>query len=197
MDETLLTFILAITAYFLGSISFSYIITKKVAGKDIRNIDIKNAGAYNVALNVGKKYGIIVGILDALKTLVIVLVGSLIGLSPINTIIAASLGIVGHCFPIFHNFYGGKGAASAIGIFAYYIPFELLISLIPAVIIALTIHKLGTTPIFIIGFSPIISIITKRPASIILALTYIALLTGILNAIIIIAKREKKVMAER
>lgn len=193
--EIYLTVILAIVAYFAGSISFSYILTKKATGKDIRNIHLKTAGALNVILNIGQKIGIIVGLLDFLKTLVIVIIGRLIGLSPVNTIVAASFGIIGHCFPIFHKFYGGKGAASVIGIFIYFIPLELIISAIPALLIACTIlHRIGTSPIFFIGFSPIMAYLFNRPLSLVLAVTYVTLLTGIINAIIILSKRDKKII---
>ncbi|MBC8526102.1 MAG: glycerol-3-phosphate acyltransferase [Candidatus Cloacimonetes bacterium] len=194
--ETYKTIILALGAYFIGSISFSYIFTKKLTDKDIRNIDIKNAGAFNVFLNVGKRIGTIVGVLDGLKTLLIVLIGKLIGLGVVNTIIAASFGIIGHCFPIFHNFYGGRGAASVIGIFIYFIPLELLISIIPAVLIGFIIHKMGTTPVFFIAFSPIVAYISNKPPALVFAIVYVTLLTGIMNLIIIFAKRDHKVIAE-
>ncbi|MCK4360062.1 MAG: glycerol-3-phosphate acyltransferase [Candidatus Cloacimonetes bacterium] len=194
--ETYKTIILALAAYFIGSISFSYIFTKKITDKDIRNIDIKNAGAFNVFLNVGKRIGTIVGVLDGLKTLLIVLIGKLIGLGMVNTIIAASFGIIGHCFPIYHNFYGGRGAASVIGIFIYFIPLELLISIIPAALIGFIIHKIGTTPIFFIAFSPIVAYISNKPPALVFAIVYVALLTGIMNLIIIVAKREQKVIVK-
>ena len=72
-------------------------------------MDLKTAGAVNVIINVGPKIGVIAGILDFLKTLLIVIAANLIGLSLINIFIAASFGIIGHCFPVFHKFYGGRG----------------------------------------------------------------------------------------
>jgi glycerol-3-phosphate acyltransferase PlsY len=187
------TIILAIAAYFIGSISFSYIFTKKKTGKDIRKIDIKNAGALNTFVNVGHWIGIIVGILDCLKTLLIVLIGQLWGLDAVHTIFAASFGIVGHCFPIYHNFYGGKGASPVIGIFIYFIPMELLISIIPAALFAYTIHRMGTTPIFFIIFSPIVAYLFKKPLPLVYSLAYISILTGIMNLIIIVSRREQKI----
>jgi len=188
-----LTIILAVIAYFLGSISFSYIITKKSTGRDIRKIDIKNAGALNVLLNVDKKIGIIVGLLDIAKTLVIVLTGEALGLSPYAVIIAASFGVVGHCFPIYYKFYGGKGAASVMGILIYYIPLELIISALPALLIAYLIRRVGVTPVFMFLFSPVFTYIFDNPMSLFLAVTYLVVLTGIMNIVIICMKRESKV----
>lgn len=186
------TIILAIAAYFIGSISPSYIITKKATGKDIRSIDKKNAGALNVFLNVGTSQGIIVGIIDCLKTFLIVLAGQLWGLDPVHTIIAASFGIIGHCFPVYHHFYGGKGAAPVIGIFIYFIPLELLISVIPSALVAHAIGGLGISPVFFIALSPLIAFIFNKPSSLVFALSYVAFLTGIINLIVILTKRSQK-----
>jgi glycerol-3-phosphate acyltransferase PlsY len=187
------TIVLAIAAYFIGSISFSYIITKKVTGQDIRNIKIKNAGAFNVFISVGSNFGIVVAVLDSFKTLIIILVARGWGFDHAHTIIAASFAIIGHCFPIYYNFYGGKGAATVIGILIYFIPVEFLICIIPAFLIAIVIHDKGTTPIFFILFSPFAAYISHKPPILVYSLIYIVLLTGVLNAIILLTKRDQKV----
>ncbi len=194
--EIIKTVILAIVAYFIGSISFSYIITKKTTGKDIRNQKVKNAGAFNVLLSVGPLIGIIVGLLDATKTLLIVLLAQYLGLNIVHSIVAASFGIIGHCFPIYYNFYGGKGAGTVVGILIYYIPIELLICIIPAAIIGFLIHRPGFTPLFFIAFSPIAAYISHKSLTLINAIIYIVFLIGVLNAIILLTKRDRRVFAE-
>jgi glycerol-3-phosphate acyltransferase PlsY len=194
--ELFLTIILAAAAYFLGSISFSYIITKKITGKDIRKIEIKNAGSLNVLLNVDKKIGKIVGLLDISKTFVIVLFGEALGLSPFSVIVAASFGVIGHCFPIYYRFYGGKGAASVIGILIYYIPLELIISAVPALFIAYLIRKLGYTPVFLLVFCPVFTYLFDNPLPLFWAVLYLTGLTGIMNLVIIIIKRDEKVLSQ-
>ncbi len=190
------TIILAIAAYFIGSISFSYIITKKLTGKDIRNMHLKNAGAFNVAISLNPITGIIVGLMDSMKTLIIVLAGKAFGLDPSQIIIAASFAIIGHCFPIYYHFYGGKGAASATGIFIYFIPFEFLISLIPSALIAKKCRDMGLTPVFFIVLSPILAYFFKKPPSILIPIIYIVFLIGIINLLIILLKRDQKLVPE-
>ena len=190
------TIILAIIAYFIGSISFGYIITKKMTGKDIRNLRVKNAGAFNVFLNVGSLMGILVGLLDCFKTLLIVLVAQAWGLDTFHTVVAASFGIIGHCFPIYYNFYGGKGAGSVVGIFIYFIPIELLISIVPAALIAYIIHRMGTTPVFFILFSPLFAYLFNKPDPVVYAILYVTILTLIINLIIFISKRDRRVFTE-
>ena len=187
------TIILAIAAYFIGSISFSYIITKKTTGKDIRNQKVKNAGAFNVLLSVGPLIGIIVGLLDAVKTLLIILLAQALGLNIVHSIIAASFGIIGHCFPIYYNFYGGKGAGTVVGILIYYIPVELLICIIPAAIIAFLIHRPGFAPVFFIPLSPLAAYISHKSLILVNTLIYVVFLTFVLNAIIYFTKRDRKV----
>jgi len=191
------TIILAIAAYFIGSISFSYIFAKKMTGKDIRNLKVKNAGAFNVFLTVGPMVGIIVGLLDACKTLLIILVAQAWGLDVVHTIVAASFGIVGHCFPIYYGFRGGKGAGTVVGILIYFIPIEFLICLIPAAIIAFLIHRPGITPVFFILFSPLAAYISNKEMVLVNSIIYLVLLTTVLNAIIFFTKRDRKVLIDK
>lgn len=191
------TLILSVVAYFIGSISFSYIITKKIKGKDIRNMGIKNAGAFNVFISIGPFMGILVGLLDCLKTLVIVVAAQAWGLDAVHSIVAASFGIVGHCFPAYYSkFYGGKGAASLVGIFIYFIPAELLLSIIPSFLIAYKINRIGRTPIFLILLSPIVAYLLKKPHSLIFALIYVEALIALLNFVIVLSKRDQNIVSD-
>jgi len=190
------TILLAIAAYFIGSVSFSFIITKKLTGKDIRKMHIKNAGAFNVGISLNPIVGIIVGLLDSMKTLIIVLAGKAFGLDPTQIIIAASFGIIGHCFPIYYHFYGGKGAASAMGIFIYFIPLEFLISIIPSALIAKKFRNMGLTPVFFMTLAPVLAYFFKKPVPILIPIIYIVFLVGIINLIIIVLKRGQKLVPE-
>ena len=115
-------FIAAIIAYCLGSISFSVIISKKMAGFDVREKGSKNAGSTNVLRTVGKKAAIFTLICDILKGVVAVLIAVLLG----NLIegtdkallvqIAGLCAVIGHTFPVFFKFKGGKGVATALGV---------------------------------------------------------------------------------
>ncbi|HEX37824.1 MAG TPA: glycerol-3-phosphate acyltransferase [Candidatus Cloacimonetes bacterium] len=197
--ELIKVFFLSIVGYLYGSLSFSLIVTKILTGKDIRNIDFKNAGAYNVYKNIGKGWGSLVAVLDGLKGYVIVIIGFLINMNPSHVIIAASFVIIGHCFPVFYNFYGGRGGAPIIGVLLPFIPLQLLIGLIPAVIISLIIRKFGTFPAFwlLFVFIEILLLnIDNLSSKTINALLYVMLLTGVLNTIIIMTNRDTRVVKE-
>ena len=114
--------IIAILAYCIGSISFSVIISKKMAGFDVREKGSKNAGSTNVLRTVGKKAAIITLICDVLKGVVAILLaviaGNVVsGLDKALLVQIAGLAVViGHTFPIFFNFKGGKGVATSLGV---------------------------------------------------------------------------------
>lgn len=114
--------IVAIIAYLLGSISFSVIISKKMVGFDVRQKGSGNAGTTNVLRSVGKKAAIITLILDVLKGVVAILVAYIVGKIANNLDkslliqIAGIAVIIGHTFPIFFGFKGGKGIATSLGV---------------------------------------------------------------------------------
>ena len=119
----MLTYIvIGIIAYLIGSISFSVIISKKMAGFDVREKGSGNAGATNMLRSVGKKAAILTLLGDALKGVVAILFAIIVGAiaksadKSLLVQIAGILVVVGHTFPIFFGFKGGKGIATALGV---------------------------------------------------------------------------------
>ena len=114
--------IVVIISYLIGSISFSVIISKKMAGFDVREKGSGNAGATNMLRSVGVKAAVLTLIGDCLKGVVAILIAVLIGKIAKNldkallVQLAGIAVILGHTFPIFFNFKGGKGVATALGV---------------------------------------------------------------------------------
>lgn len=114
--------IVAIIAYLIGSISFSVIISKKMAGFDVREKGSGNAGSTNVLRTVGKKAAVITLICDILKGVVAILLALLAGViikdldKALLVQLAGVFVIIGHTFPIFFKFKGGKGIATSLGV---------------------------------------------------------------------------------
>ncbi len=114
--------IMGIIAYLLGSISFSVIISKKMAGFDVREKGSGNAGATNMLRSVGKKAAALTLLGDALKGVVAIAISIVIGNIATNSDkallvqIAGIFVVIGHTFPIFFGFKGGKGVATALGV---------------------------------------------------------------------------------
>ncbi len=130
----LIAFLTALVAYLIGSISGAIIISKKASGNDIRELGSKNAGTTNMLRVHGKKLAILTLLVDVIKGVVAVLIGIMIDVvierqygmrsfvSPAYWLvgsmkyIAAVFAILGHDFPIYFGFKGGKGVATSIGV---------------------------------------------------------------------------------
>ena len=114
--------IIALLAYAIGSINFSVIISKKYAGFDVREKGSGNAGTTNMLRSVGKKAAAVTLICDILKGVVAIIIALIAGKIAKNTDqallvqIAGIAVILGHTYPIFFGFKGGKGVATSLGI---------------------------------------------------------------------------------
>jgi glycerol-3-phosphate acyltransferase PlsY len=150
-------------AYLLGSIPFGYILVRLVRHEDIRATGSGNIGATNVLRSGAKGLGVATLLLDLGKALLAVLIAK--RLAPGNfdlATVAAVAAVVGHCYPIWLRFKGGKGVASALGVFlALTWPSALCILAVFIVVVALTrfvslasIVAAATLPFFALYFVP-------------------------------------------
>ncbi len=130
-----------IGAYLLGSISFAVIFTKLFIGADVRNFGSGNAGTTNVMRAVGFLPGALTFLCDALKGFVACMAGKMIfeyifeatgadwALPVYGAYICGICCMLGHIFPLFYGFKGGKGIAVAVGIFAVCCPLAIICGL--------------------------------------------------------------------
>lgn len=117
-------------AYLLGSVSFSYLIVKLLRGKDVRTVGSGNAGATNVMRAAGKAPGIAALVLDLAKGVAAVLAARALAPPPAVVGGAAVAVVVGHIFPVYLGFRGGKGVATAAGAMGALDPGALALSLL-------------------------------------------------------------------
>jgi glycerol-3-phosphate acyltransferase PlsY len=114
-------------AYLLGSIPFGLILTKLLSAKDVRQHGSGNIGATNVSRVAGPVAGILTLLLDASKGAAAVwLAGHFTGHSARWMVLAGVAALVGHCFPVWLRFNGGKGVATALGVFVLLCPVAAL-----------------------------------------------------------------------
>lgn len=118
-------FFLFLLAYLLGSIPSGVWIGKIFYKKDIRNFGSGNSGATNVFRVLGKKPGIAVALIDVLKGTAAALLPVLFHV-PISGIIIGAVAIIGHVYPLFAQFKGGKAVATSAGVALAYNPWFLL-----------------------------------------------------------------------
>ena len=108
--------LLAILAYLLGSLSFAILLSRLTGSPDPRDSGSGNAGATNMLRLAGKKLAVLTLIGDLCKGLIPVLIAGWIGLDPQRQAWIGLCAVIGHLFPLYFRFRGGKGVATAAGV---------------------------------------------------------------------------------
>ncbi len=116
-------FLIFVISYLLGSFPTAFLITKKYSGQDIKKVGTGNVGAMNVQRATGKIHlFLLTFLIDAGKAILAILIAqkfSYLGYDPNTAVTIAAFGaVLGHCYPVFLKFHGGKAIASLMGILA-------------------------------------------------------------------------------
>ena len=119
----------AVAGYLLGSVSTGQIEAKKSSHVDLRQEGSKSTGATNVLRVLGKKPAAITFVGDFIKVLLAMVIGSLL-IGQYGAMVGGLAGIIGHNWPVYHQFKGGKGVASSVAVMLYVFPVYGLISLL-------------------------------------------------------------------
>ena len=129
--------------YLLGSVPFALVIGKVFYRKDIRNYGSKNLGGGNAGRVLGKKAGVAVMTMDILKVTLAIFLASLGSYAEITMIIAGMAAAIGHCFPLFSRFKGGKAVATMYGfLFGMMLvgPYSIWIFLLPLIVFLIVLY---------------------------------------------------------
>jgi glycerol-3-phosphate acyltransferase PlsY len=129
--------ILILFGYLLGSVPTGFILGS-MAGVDVRKAGSGNVGATNVARVAGKRQGILTLIGDTAKGVVPVILALQMGANLTTTVMAGAAAFVGHLYPVFLKFRGGKGVATALGVFVALAPVAALVLILMFIAIALS-----------------------------------------------------------
>ncbi|HEY41031.1 MAG TPA: hypothetical protein G4O18_04130 [Dehalococcoidia bacterium] len=136
-----------IIGYLLGSIPFAYIATRIKSGEDIRHVGGGNMGALNVMREIDRGFGYAVWIADMAKGILAVFIAQWLGLETIWVYTAGFAAVIGHNWPVFLGFKGGKGGATIMGVLLALVPREFGISFGITCIVVFITHNpvLGLT----------------------------------------------------
>nr|WP_300005745.1 glycerol-3-phosphate 1-O-acyltransferase PlsY [Tissierella sp.] len=190
-----------ILPYLIGCFSSAYVIGKAFKKIDIRNFGSGNVGSTNALRVMGAKLGIFTFLLDILKGVIAVYLGSFI-LGENGALIAGLFVVIGHNWPIFINFKGGKGVATSIGVLFSLLGTVVLIPLFITFIIILTTKYVSLGSISFLVLVPIIYGILVKPFYIkFFLLTLVLALLGVIrhkeNIKRLINKNESKIKLGR
>ena len=165
-----------VVAYLLGSVSFAVLLVRAATGTDIRSSGSGNAGATNVLRAHGKKLALVVALLDVGKGAAAVALMRLVTADPFWAAAAGVAAVLGHVFPVFYRFRGGKGVATAIGAFLLLSPLALLCSLaVFVVVVAATKYVSLGSVIAMVLLPPFAGLLFRSPRPVVTAAGAVAL----------------------
>jgi glycerol-3-phosphate acyltransferase PlsY len=124
--------VIIIISYLLGSIPTAYIASHLMKGKDIRQMGDTNMGAANAYRELGAKAGITVGVVDAAKGALSIALADRAGLSQVLVLSCGLAAVIGHNWPIFLGFRGGRGVSTSIGVLLTTVTWPILITALPS-----------------------------------------------------------------
>jgi len=164
-------------AYLLGSISFAVLIVKWRTGRDIRGEGSGNAGASNVLRSHGKALGILVAALDVAKGAAAVALVRTVTADPRYAAAAGLAAVVGHVFPLYYGFRGGKGVATAIGAFLMLEPLACLVCVAVFVVVVATTRyvSLGSVVAMVL-LPPVSGVVFHAQQAVVVAAAAVAIL---------------------
>jgi glycerol-3-phosphate acyltransferase PlsY len=149
--------LLALAGYLLGSIPFGWILAKLLGGKDVREHGSGNIGATNVSRVAGPMAGILTLVLDAGKGAAAVAIAMwLAHHSAAAMIIAGLAALVGHCFPVWLGFRGGKGVATALGVFAWLCPLATVVGIVLFALVFLFWRYVSLASVWAVAAMPLL-----------------------------------------
>jgi glycerol-3-phosphate acyltransferase PlsY len=132
------SFLVVLAGYVLGSIPFGLLLAKLLGGKDVREHGSGNIGATNVSRVVGPSAGVLTLLLDVCKGAAAVCVAGRFAHHAAGPMIFAGIAaLLGHCFPVWLKFKGGKGVAPALGVFIALCPLAALTALLLFMVVVL------------------------------------------------------------
>jgi glycerol-3-phosphate acyltransferase PlsY len=142
-----------IIGYLLGSLPTAYIAGRILKGRDIRQLGDNNSGAANAFRELGHRAGIIVGFIDAGKGALAVFIAQATHMSPTVVLLTGVAAVIGHNWPVFIGFRGGRGVSTSIGVLLMTVTWPMLILAGPA--LAVLFWRRNVTAACAVLFAPL------------------------------------------
>lgn len=184
MPDWAIWIILIIAAYLLGALPLSYLVARG-RGVDLTKHGTKQVGGGNLWRTTSRKLGLSVGIFDFLKGMIMVIIAQALGLGITEQIVVGLAAVIGHNWPVFLRFHGGRGAATTLGIVIIIpaindsTPYPMAIALC-IVVIGTVIVRSSPLPVFLAAASlPVTYWVFQDEASVFLAFLAVFLVIAI------------------
>jgi glycerol-3-phosphate acyltransferase PlsY len=158
-----MAWLVIITGYILGSFPTAYLAGRVLKGKDIRQIGDENAGAANVYRELGPTAGVLVFAIDAAKGAVVILIAQATNMSQLVILFTGLFAVVGHNWPVFLGFRGGRGVSTTIGILAVLVTIPMLVLALPTILILVLKRNVTPSMAFLFIALPFVDWLFKVP----------------------------------
>jgi glycerol-3-phosphate acyltransferase PlsY len=159
-----MAWLVIITGYVLGSFPTAYLAGRFLKGKDIRQMGDENAGAANAYRELGPAAGILVFIIDAAKGAVVILIAQAANMSQVVVLFSGAFAVVGHNWPVFLGFRGGRGVSTTIGVLLVLVTIPMLVLALPTILILALKRNVTVSMAFLFIALPFMDWLFKVPA---------------------------------
>jgi len=150
--------LIIIFSYILGSVPTSYLFGRFKAKRDIRTLGDENAGAANAYRELGMRTGIIVGVIDAAKGSAVILIAQAVNMPQLVVLFAGAAAVVGHNWPIFLGFRGGRGVSTTLGILFVLVTIPMLVLTLPTLLILILKRNVTPSMAFLFTTLPLVDL---------------------------------------
>jgi glycerol-3-phosphate acyltransferase PlsY len=171
--------LVVLIGYVFGSLPTAYLFGRFIKGKDIRQIGDENAGAANAYRELGPAAGILVGIVDAAKGAAVILIAQAANMSQTVVLFAGLAAVIGHNWPVFLGFRGGRGVSTTIGILLVLVTLPVLILVLPTILILVWKRNVTPSMAFLFIVLPLVDWWLKVPGVLVIYGIALPALTGI------------------
>ena len=165
-----------VVAYLLGSFSFGLFVAKWYGQTDLRERGSGNIGATNVARTVGRTPALLTLLGDSAKGCLAVLLAQWWEASLTITALAALAAVLGHMFPLYHRFQGGKGVATSLGVMIPLLPWPTLGAVVVWMAVALSLRYVSVASMLAALAVPVLAFLRGDPSPFVAAASVAALL---------------------
>jgi glycerol-3-phosphate acyltransferase PlsY len=175
----MVAWLVIIAGYFLGSVPTAFIAARIIRGQDIRHLGDENAGAANVYRELGSRVGIVVGVIDAAKGAMAVLLARAFDMSPAVVMLAGLAAVIGHNWPFYLGFRGGRGVSTTLGILLVLVTLPMLVLALPTLLILILRKNVTPAMAFLFIVLPLVDWWFREPPVLIIYGLALPALVGI------------------
>ncbi len=171
--------LMILIGYLLGAVPTAYLTGRILWGRDIRRMGDENAGAANAYRELGAKAGVAVGIIDAAKGAAVILIAQAANMSQVAVLFTGLAAVIGHNWPVFLGFRGGRGVSITIGILLVLVTLPMLILALPTLLILIFRRNVTPSMAFLFITLPLVDWLLHMPGVLIAYGIALPALTGI------------------